>query len=265
MKPVWRYSLVGLVAYFLFVMVLFPADRAFALLKQQGTLPLEGYQISGTLWHGRLGRVRIAGTNIDNIGWRLHPWALLLGRLEMDLRFLDESSSLDLPNESPIEIVVGRKLGGAYYLRHSGATLDMAALEKRFNKQPYGLTGDISFDLEDIHIVAGQLANISGNLSWQQAGLSAPLNIELGGFDMILETTDGVLQGTLKDNGGPLQVEGVMVLSADKSYRLTMTLRSRDKTRSDIKQALRMFGTPSPDGKVSFVRRGRFDFASLLR
>ena len=254
MKPVWRYSLFGLAAYLVFMLVLFPADRIYSLLQQRGVLPLPLYQVSGSLWRGHIGMVRVAGLDIKNIDWSLHPLALLRGRLELDLSLADADST--------VGIVAGRKLDGHYYLR-SNEALALPVLESMFNKRPFGLTGDVSLDLDDIGLVDGRLKQLGGTLRWQQAGLAAPLNINVGDFDLLLSTQDGVVQGTLSDDGGPLQAEGLIMLLPDNSYRLTMTLAARDKSRSDLKQALGLLGTPSPEGKISVARRGRLDLATL--
>lgn len=257
MKPLWRYSLFGLLAFLLFVVILFPADRMYAWLQQRGESSLQLYQVSGTVWQGQVGRLRVAGFDLENVGWQLHPWALLMGRLEMEVGIAGAGADVGL--------VLGRNLSGSYFVRQRGEFLAMTALEALLNKQPYGLTGEISLDLDDIRLIDGKLENITGSLHWRQAGLAEPLDIQVGDFELSLETLDGVLQGTLTDNGGPLQAEGILMLSADNSYRLTLTLRSRDKSRSDIKQALRMLGTPSPEGKVSLVRRGRLDFSTFMK
>jgi len=257
MKTLWRYSLFGLAAYLLFMVVLFPADRVHALLQQHADLPLPLYQVSGSIWHGHIGSAQVAGVDVNNVDWCLHPWALLLGRLEMGLSLTDV--------DSPVGLVVGRSFDGSYYVR-SNEALSIPVLEGLFNQQPYGLTGSVSLDLDDIRLLDGRLDRISGSLHWQQAGLSEPLNIALGDFDLLLSTEeDGAVQGALADGGGPLQAEGLLVLLPDNSYRLTMTLRARDKSRADLKQALSLLGTPSPDGKVSLTRRGRLNLATLRR
>jgi hypothetical protein len=258
MKPLWRYSLFGLAAYLLFIVVLFPADRVYALLQQRVGLPLQLYQVSGSVWNGHIGMVRIAGVDINNVDWSLHPWALFLGRLEMGLSLADV--------DSPIAVVAGRKLDGSYYVRHSDDELSVPVLEAVFNARPFGLTGKLGLDLEDIRLSNGRIQAVSGNIRWQQAGLGKPLNIEVGSFDLLFATKDGNISGTLTDSGGPLQAEGLLQLYEDNSYHLTMTLVTRDKSRVDLKQALSLLGTPSPDGKVSMTRRGRLDMlAATLR
>jgi len=251
MKPAWRYSLFAVAAYLLFMLLLLPADRVYSLLQQRGVRVPPLYQVSGSIWHGHIGRASIVGLGVNDIEWCLHPWALLMGRLEAGVSLAKSTA--------PLAVVAGRNLDGSYYIYTGDEALSVPVLESVITTRPYGVTGAVSLELQDIRVQAGKLQAITGNLQWQQAGLGAPLDIVIGNFELSVKTKDGVIQGTLKDTGGPLQAEGQIVLLADNRYRLTMTLVSRDGSRSDLKQALRLLGTPSPDGKVTLTRSGRLD------
>ena len=258
MKPVWRYSLFALCAYLLFMLVLFPADRIYSLLHQRGILALPLYQVSGSIWRGHIGRARIAGLDVNDLNWCLHPWALFLGRLEAGVNVATDNE--------PLAVVIGRKLDGSYYVRNGDEALSIPVLESVFAARPYGITGTLALDLEDIRLQSGHLQSVTGELQWLQAGLGAPLGIELGNFELALANSDGAVQGTLKDIGGPLQAEGQLVLQANNNYRLTMTLASRDSMRSDLRQALSLLGTPSPEGRVSLTLNGRLEnIAAMLQ
>jgi len=258
MKPVWRYSLFAVAAYLLFILVLLPADRVYSLLQQRGIRVPTLYQVSGSIWHGHIDRARIAGLDVNNIEWCLHPWALLIGRLEAGVSLANSTA--------PLAVVAGRNLDGSYYIHSGDEALSIPVLESLITARPSGITGAVSLDLQDIRVQAGKLQAITGSLQWQQAGLGAPLDIEIGNFELSVNTKDGVIHGTLKDTGGPLQAQGQIVLQADNRYRLTMTLVSRDRSRNDLKQALRLLGTPSPDGRVSLTLSGRLDsLATNLR
>ena len=258
MKPVWRYSLFALCAYLLFMLILFPADRIYSLLHQRGILVLPLYQVSGSIWQGHVGRARIAGLDVNDLDWCLRPWALFLGRLEAGVNVAT--------GDEPLAVVIGRKLDGSYYVHNGNGALSIPVLESVFAARPYGITGTLDLDLKDIRLQSGQLQSVTGELRWRQAGLGAPLGIELGNFELSLVSSDGTVQGTLKDIGGPLQAEGQLVLQANNNYRLNMTLASRDGKRSDLRQALSLLGTPSPDGRISLTFNGRLEnIAAMLQ
>jgi hypothetical protein len=255
MKTVIRYSLFGLLIYLLALALLFPADRAYTLIRDRLNLPLQLYQVSGRVWDGHVGLLRAAGITVKDVDWRLHILPLLTGRLELGLQV---SAA-----QGPLQLVAGRHLDGSLYVHDDGTSLPVAEIEGLVNPQPMGLGGSIDVDLDDIRIATGRLARIKGNVVWHQAGIGAPVDITVGDLEATLTTKDDVVQATVKDNGGPLAVDGLLLLMPDNTYRLTLTLVARDKSRTDLRQALMLVGNPNRDGKVTLSRRGRLDL--LLR
>lgn len=255
MKTGIRYTLFGLVIYLLVLVLLFPADRAFSLVRDRVNLPLQLYQLDGRIWGGHIGSLRAAGITLNDVDWRLHVLPLLAGRIEAGL-----AVSAD---QTPLRFVAGRHLDGNLYVHDDGASLPVADIERLLNPQPLGLSGTINLDLDDIHVAAGRLAGVNGTVTWHQAGIGEPVNITVGDLVATLATKDNVIQATVKDNGGPLAVDGLLLLMPDNSYRLTMTLVAKDKSRADLRQALMLVGNPNRDGKVTLSRRGRLDM--LLR
>lgn len=256
MKPILRYSLFAVVCYVMFLLLLFPADRAYKWLQNKTNVPVQLYQISGSVWGGKISLVRIAGVDIADVEWCVHPAALLLGRVEIGLSKAGASI--------PMHVVVGRSWNGSFYVRQADESLSVPDLEQLFNPQPFGLTGSIDVDLADIELVGGQLKNVTGEMIWRNAGLSEFLQTDVGDLQLFITTKNDVVEIELKDSGGPLAVKGLLMLMPDYTYRLTMTLQVMDAARGDLKQALALVGTASTDGKVSMTRRGRLDPRAFL-
>ena len=252
MKKIVKYSLFALLVYLLSLLVLFPADRAYSLLRDRAGLPLELYRLSGSIWNGHIGMARATAVSIDDIDWCLHVLPLLMGRLELGLTIAAGSAN-------PLQLVVGRYLDGSLYIHDDGQELSVAKLENLLNPQPLGLTGTLMFDLDDMRLASGRLMQLNGDVTWYHAGLGDPVNIDVGDLAARVSTSDDVVQATVKDQGGPLAVDGQVMLMPDNTYRMTMTLMVKDNTRSDLRQSLKLLGTPNRDGKVSVTRRGRLD------
>ena len=81
---------------------------------------------------------------------------------------------------------------------------------------------------------------------------------------MRLESSGDVVKGVLKDNGGPLQVDGILIYQPNGDYQFSLSLSARNPGDSQLRQALRFLGTPNAAGKVSLSRRGHIDLASYL-
>lgn len=251
MKKVIKYSLFALIVYLLSLLMLFPADRAYSLVRDRFVPSLELYQVSGTVWNGHVGRVRAATVSIDDVDWCLHILPLLAGRIELGLT-IDGSTD-------PIQFVAGRYMDGSFYIHDNGQGLPLGELESLLNPQPLGLKGTLLMNLDDIRMATGRLSQVSGDVVWQHAGLGDPVNIDVGDLAATVSTKDDVVQATVKDQGGPLTVDGQFMLMPDSTYRMTMTLMVKDSSRTDLKQSLRLLGAPGRDGKVSVSRRGRLN------
>ena len=257
MKRSLAYMLLGLAAYLLFLVAQLPAQQVYARLAPRLHLPLQLYQIRGSVWHGEAAVASWGAQRFEHLRWRLRPQALLLGRLEVDLELRKGAGRL--------QTIIGLSMGGERYLRAGRVHLPLAEVESLVSREPLGLTGNLEVTLERLTVAAGRILAARGKLSIENAGLAPPLKVKVGNFRVDFETTeDGVIEGIIKDQGGPLQVQGLLRLQQDGRYRLTAELAARDPQRRDIRQALRYLGNPSPAGKVSVVRTGRLPLERIL-
>ena len=250
-----RYIGFALLAYLIFLCVLLPAERGYSLIKEK-VAPLRLYQIHGSVWSGSAGMAVTGTRQMQNIQWTLHPWMLLLGRIEASVEF-DEAGR-------HTQTVLGRTVGGTIYLADVKTQLPPTALENALNIPGSGLDGTVDVALSDVKFTNGKLTALDGTLSWNNAGLfvtrTSP-KTKLGSFVMTLTTkssgTGNEINGVLKDNpASPLRAEGILRIKPDGTYQFTGALSLRDASRADLAQALRLFGSPGPGGKIPLSASG---------
>lgn len=256
MKRRIGYALLALGAYLVFLVAQLPAAQLYGWLKPRTGTPLQLYQISGSPWHGRAAAAVIGGTRIDAPAWALRPQALLLGRIEYDL-----TGSL---GRAPLAAIIGRGPGTPFYADDVRLALPLNDALRFLNLHDVGLNGQFRIDIGHIEIRAGRIAAIDATLTVADAAFGAPVNVALGGAAMRLETSGEVIKGVLKDSGGPLQADGVLIYQQSGDYQFSLSLSARDPNDVQLRQALRFLGTPNAAGKVSLNRRGRIDLASYL-
>lgn len=254
-----RYALFFLGAYLLFLAASLPAAQLYQWSAQSGALPVQLYQLSGTLWRGRAATMRMDGLSLDGPAWTFRPAALLLGRVEFGLDATLGSGTL--------ETVAGRTLGGAAYaheLRLAAPIRELAAIT---GEPDMGLTGRLSAQIDRLRVDGGLLRQLDGRLDVSGAGMGPPLNVALGGFTVAFETDreNGAFNGTLKDTGGPLQAEGTITLQPDGVYVLNARLAAREPGGNGLAQALSMLGRPGPDGRIAVTQSGRIPLDRYLR
>lgn len=251
MKQTVGYVTLGVCAYLIFTVVMFPADLAYVWLSSSlNNVAL--YDVKGTAWSGRAAAVRVGDRNFRGVAWDVRPWSVVLGRVDANVRF-DNGESWAKGNLG---------LGLDKTLRMSGldAQLAMSEIKPMLPKLPVDLGGLIAVNLESGHFdtAAKKLTDVTGNITWQNASLPMLNNLALGNFRVDLTTTNEGIHGKFNDDGsGPLVAEGTLLLKPDNSYQLNGTLAARDKARADIANGIRFIpgAKPEPDGrvKVSFA------------
>lgn len=239
-KRVIAYLLLGLLAYAFFLLWTFPADRAAALLRQQvPQLQLAG--VSGTAWSGRAKTVQYQSWRFTRVNWQLKPLALFTGRVEFAIAFDGEGRK-------------GRADVAWHYdntLRLSGveAALPMAELAQQLGA-PASLAGQLTVKLDEVALNGPRIESATGDVQWHQAEVTAPVAQKLGDYSAHITTGAAGIQAQIRDEGGPLQLEGAVRLTKDGSYHLNAKANLRDPQQSMLGQALQAAGRREPDGRV---------------
>lgn len=253
----WAYLGFGIACYLIFMVSQLPAARVYAWLQADNQLPLQAYQLRGSVWNGRADMISLGGQTLTDTRWYWRPWMVLTGRAEVSVtgQFHQQPVAMN------IEYGLDRKLA----FSNVKAELPMATVESLLNPSPLGLAGLLAADIRQVQFDRGSILAVAGELHWRNAGIGAPFNAELGSYSVTLVTEGDEIQGLLKDSEGPVQLDGLLKLAKDGRYQLSATLAVRDPSRTDIKQALGLLGTPSPTGKVSLQRSGKVNLAAFLR
>jgi len=221
-KPLF-YGLFALAAFVLSLVIQLPAEQVCPRLAKIYPLPVKLYQLSGSVWHGRAGLVLIKGRRLQEVRWQFHPLALLLGRLESSIEAHRGDSGV-------LRAVVGRALSGELYLHRLSLRIPLAEADALVNSSPLGLSGRLQIDLQHLEITNRHLVAAKGLIRVDDVGLGAPMNSRIGSFSLHLSDSTEGIKGVLGDQGGPLQLKGLLQLKRDGRYKLTATLTLRDAT-----------------------------------
>jgi general secretion pathway protein N len=259
MRKKLRYILFAVAAYLIFLLVMFPAAQAYSILKStigtDGSIRLSG--ISGTVWSGHAKAALIGGQRFDSLNWNLHPWALLLGRMQIDVGFRD--------GENFGRGSIARGIGGGLYLKNVEARLAIDEMPSLTKLLPIGLQGSVGMNIQTLELDDLVVTDALGTLAWQDAAVTVPQKTELGDLRVKFESDAQGVKATLADGGGPLAAEGVLLLKPDGSYQFTGAFASRDPNQRLLTQSLRLMGRPGPDGKVKVSQSGNLtDLVNML-
>lgn len=242
MKRILGYSLLGLVAFLLFLLLLAPATLVTDLLGAR----LSGFSVQaveGTATEGAMLGARWRGARIERLTWHWRPLALLMGRLEFTL-------NVDDP-EVKLTGNAAMGLNRQVRFRNLAGRLPLARLGPLAGSASPPLQGIAEFTLRELDLnTAGRPLAAYGvvYLLNLRATLGQPLN--LGDFVAQLDSAGAEgIQGKIKDKDGPLSLEGTLNLLPDGRYRFNGQAAIRDAGNQTLRQTMNLLGPPGADGR----------------
>ena len=242
MTRVLAYGLPGLLAYLLFLALQAPAS----LVTEQLAKRLPGFSVQtveGAATDGSTEGVTWRSVRLNRLQWAWQPLALFTGWLEFRLNVDDPE--IQLSGNAAVGVgqhVRFQKLTGRLLLT------ELAALAR----QPrLPLQGIVEFDALDFRLNQdGQPLSASGTINVMDLRLTLGQPLTLGDFTAQMSSADPEgIQGVLKDNNGPLMLEGIFSLQPDGRYRFNGQTAVRDTENRALRQAMNLLGPPGKDGR----------------
>ncbi len=211
---------------------------------------LQCEQPAGSVWHGACAQLRVAGAELNDVRWQLHPWSVLGGHLQLDLQSADPRAP------ATATLVLG--WGGHHHVRDLKADVPIdAGFLPLF---PSGWSGRLQLALTDLEISAGRLAAIHGTVTARSlAQLSPPM--AFGSYELRFPESspaDGTISGELKDLGGPLAVTGTLMVRRGSEYVLSGTASARAEASAELAKDVEFLGPADAQGRRQYSLAGSF-------
>jgi hypothetical protein len=239
--------LVATLALAVIVAATCPAQFAYHLVADRlGAVKLEG--IGGSIWQGHATSVRIFGTEVGALDWRLQPMPVLQGTIVANLVLsggdIGASGEVERAFDGTIE---ARALTLRAPARIAAPALDIPALQ---------LLGDLEATVAYVRLRQAWPEAASGSAHWRNAAVAGAAQAQLGDIEASFASgPDGSINGNVHDLGGPLQLNGTFKVAAG-SYDAEAKLQSRDGN-AQVAEALRYIGEPQADGSSHLVIHGQ--------
>jgi len=242
MKRILGYGLLGVVTFVLSLLLLAPAT----LVTDRIVERLPGFSVQtveGLATEGSARGIQWRGVRIDRLNWNWRALALWTGWLEFRL----DADDPEIKLSGKVAVNPGRRLR----LRDASGRLPLARLSALAGQPRLPLQGVVGFDLRELSLnAAGRPQTADGviHLLDTRITLGQPLN--LGAFTVQLAPAGPEsIQGAVKDQGGPLALEGTLNLLPDGHYRFAGRAAVRDDGNPALRQAMSLLGPPSSDGR----------------
>lgn len=189
--------------------------------------------LSGTIWHGAAGKITVQGRDAGALEWHLYPAALLEMTLRLDLHWAHEGFGVDA-------VAAADRHGLSLTAIHGGGPVE----DLRKLGAPAAWRGTANIALDSLSTDYTRLLSIRGDVGVAEVS-SAQV---VGGADLgnyVLHFGDdavdasGIVKGSVHDAGGPLKVQGTVILSqAQHTGTLSGTVQETAEASADLRSEL---------------------------
>lgn len=254
MKNWLRILLILVAGYVVFLIATLPASW----VMERATLAnpaLKAYGVQGSAWKGTASALVIQGWQIDSVAWELSPWRLLTGEAQIAWH----STGTTLHGDG---VLLAGLWGDAIGMKDLDARVPVEVVARQMRLPGITPQGVLLIDLDELRIGGQQIQAVSGTLTWQHAALSDTLR--LGDIRAELGMQEQEVRARIKDQGGPVAIDGLLRLKPDGNYRFEAALGARDSNDAGLNATLRLLGQPGSDGRIRVEHTGHAPLGQWL-
>lgn len=241
------YLVYGTLFFAFFLLLYFPASRAYEVLENQVPAlsgPLELTGLEGPWFAGKARQGSVARVPVRQVSWSLKP--SFSGLVQADV-------SIQTPEGGYFETRVGGA-PGSLTCNDLRARVPLQLLRHIFRRFGWEADGSASLAIDRLALQNGYPNRAEGTIDLSRLRIVNPGQMSLGDFKVELTSNDREIQATLRDQGGPLSCDGTLNLKNDGSYSFSGTFSAREE---DLKPVLRQLGRADKNGTVTVRFSGR--------
>lgn len=246
----------ALLAFLVFLVAMLPARLVLSWFSPAGAQFVDP---AGSLWRGSVAAGSVGPLRFGNTSWSLSAAGLLRAQLraEVDTRIAAGTAS------GKIVLGLGNHLS-CHQCRHAGPLAGLSGWLPML-RELHG--GRIHADIEILEVAAGWPRRLVADIRLADVPLSLPgLQAMPEGPALQLDVAvaadpvpaDGSINFSVRDAGGPLAIQGLIVLQPPGHYVLDARLAAQPSAPEQLAAALRFLGEPAADGTVSLGLSGSF-------
>ena len=208
----------GLLGIAVFVVATLPASL---VVNQFARFGIQADAVGGTIWSGRAQGVTARGTLVGDAQWSLRPLALLRGALA--------GHALLVQRDGRVEADFVRSWSGRLELAQARADIPLSALAALRLPIRGEWRGQVVADLPGVVVEGNWPVSATGIVELRELVAPPPRNAALGSFRLAFQDAApaGSLRALVTQTEGPLQLDGTLVLGADRSFLLDGRLAPR--------------------------------------
>ena len=235
-----------IVAFAAIVLARLPA----AWLLPSGNANFNCASVEGSLWGGYCSGLTVQGTALGDLTWQMRPTRLLLGQLAAHV-------DLEHPPATAAHGDVEIGLGGTVVAHNLTASLPLDP--KLLPGVPPTLSGTLHVDLALARVTKkGVVSRLEGRIEANDLVDRSGYVTPLGNFAVTFPGGVSQPTGDVQDLGGPLAVQGKLVLTPQPGYDLSGYVTPRPSATPPLVNAIEFLGSPDAQGRRPFALSGTY-------
>jgi len=250
-----HYYLIGIIAYFIFLVTTIPAAPIIEPLRDR--LPVTVNNISGTLWSGQANVIITNKLILNNANWSFLPTQLLLANIAIDV-------DADL-NNRPLTSRLAAGMSGNLAIKDLVTSLGAAELASVLVLPLGELSGEFQFDINDAHFQPGSVPRVDGTVNWSRAAVTIAETADLGNVSIVInESETSPLTASISNTGGQLSLDGGFSTDETGQYTLKLTMMPNATATDNLVNSLAMFAKKQRNGSFMVVNNGSLKQLGLM-
>jgi general secretion pathway protein N len=206
--------------------------------------------VEGSLWSGYCSGLAVRGTPLGDLTWQLRPSRLFLGRLAAHI-------DLEHPPAASARGDVEIGLGGTVVAHNLTASLPLDPTI--LPAVPPTLTGSLHVDLALVKVTKkGVVSALQGSIEAHDLVDHGGYVTPLGNFAVTFPGGGSQPTGNVQDLGGPLSVQGTLVLTPQPGYDLSAYVTPRASASQPLVNTIQFLGSPDAQGRRQFAMQGTY-------
>ncbi|MFQ6372252.1 type II secretion system protein N [Shewanella sp. YIC-542] len=241
---------IGILLYLLFMIMLFPARVAVALMPLPSGVQLGG--VSGSLWHGQADVLQIGSRQLERLSWQLQPSSLFTGVVQAQWQLGSRASAVNGKG-----IISWSSAGIAARQLRLDAPVGFLVGNRRLPFKTV-LSGDISLLLDEGHQGQPLCGGLNGKLFLNHIGLNNQFgDYPLGNMAFSLQCVKGQVQLATDDEKNAIGVAGTLLFKDQLQMEVNGRIRRTDGQSRDLQNSLGLLGKPDANGNYPLQYKGR--------
>ena len=204
--------------------------------------------LSGTVMKGNVQSLVIDKIGIQNTKWKANPLSLLTGKVQADVSI----------NSSNIK--------GDFETTYAGSNVntndidlngELSLLSPYFER--YGLTINGQFDAKfaKLYLKDGIPHHADGTLNTSNTTILGLFPLNLGNVNSEFSPQDDGFQINLNNQGGELDLSGVIYITESGVYNADLTLSKNSRTPDNVLKTVQLIGQKINEDSVKLIHKGQ--------